>query len=348
MNDKSYLGVLVDMAGCPNRCRHCWLGSHRNGNMSTEEFKTIAEQFKNWRDENGEGIKEFGFFTWWREPDYADNYKELHLLECELSSPGRSMRFELLSTWRLARDFEYAKWAATLEPNKCQITFFGMEKNTDWGMCRMGAFNDQLLATQSCFDVGIEPRWQLFLTKRCLNDLDTFYDLYKSYEEKNYPFELFIGGMSPEGNGWYLEDERLDEDDIKLIPEGLLSLSDEGLESLGLPEYILLDELSHDVNPPNINPPFSCVEITCDYDVYPNIAEATEWWRLGNLKTDGVNKIMDAYYNNIPPAMKANVTIPIKELAEKYGDIKSKKLYTKDDLICRFMHQWGMDYLNGV
>lgn len=22
------LSISFDMAGCPNRCRHCWLGSH--------------------------------------------------------------------------------------------------------------------------------------------------------------------------------------------------------------------------------------------------------------------------------------------------------------------------------
>jgi len=68
-----YLGVMVDMAGCPNRCRHCWLGSHRNGHMTLDEFRWIATQFKEWRDENGEGIRELGFFSWWREPDYRDD-----------------------------------------------------------------------------------------------------------------------------------------------------------------------------------------------------------------------------------------------------------------------------------
>jgi wyosine [tRNA(Phe)-imidazoG37] synthetase (radical SAM superfamily) len=28
------LGVAVDMAGCPNNCRHCWLGKQKNGNMN--------------------------------------------------------------------------------------------------------------------------------------------------------------------------------------------------------------------------------------------------------------------------------------------------------------------------
>ncbi|NLZ37201.1 MAG: hypothetical protein GX897_06965 [Clostridiales bacterium] len=36
--------------------------------------------------------------------------------------------------------------------------------------------------------------------------------------------------------------------------------------------------------------------------------------------------------------------IPLSELARRYGETDSTKLYSKDDLICRFMHQWGLDY----
>ncbi len=104
-----YLGVMVDMAGCPNRCRHCWLGAQPNGSISVSEFKEITELFKGWKDENGEGIKELGFFSWWREPDYRKGYQELWALEQEYSSPGRAQRFELLSTWRLARDKAYRR-----------------------------------------------------------------------------------------------------------------------------------------------------------------------------------------------------------------------------------------------
>jgi len=75
--DMQELTVAVDMAGCPNRCRHCWLGNHKNGKISTDEFRNIAEQFKNWRGINGVGINKLGFATWWREPDFRDDYQEL-------------------------------------------------------------------------------------------------------------------------------------------------------------------------------------------------------------------------------------------------------------------------------
>lgn len=349
--DMSYLGVMIDMAGCPNRCRHCWLGGHRNGNMSIDDFKWIAEQFKIWRDENGKSISELGFFSWWREPDYRDDYRQLWDLEQQSSSPGKAQRFELLSAWRLARDENYAKWAAKLSPQVCQITFFGMDENTDWFMRRKGAFKDQLLATERCLAAGIAPRWQLFITKRSLHELDEFLmliyklELHKRCEAIGQKFEFFIGGMSPEGSGYELENIRVDENDLELIPQELISLSRDGVMLLGKPENQLINELYEENSPPNMSANMFSVSINADFDVYPNIAEPTEWWRLGNLKTDSIDKIIKSYRDETTPGMIANRSIPIKELVKKHGDPSSTKLYDRDDLICRFMHQWGIDYM---
>jgi len=347
------LGVMVDMAGCPNRCRHCWLGNHKNGNMTVDDFRSIAEQFKGWRDENGEGIGELGFFSWWREPDFRDDYRALWELEKELSSPGQAQRFELLSIWRLSRDKSYAKWAATHKPKACQITFFGMEKNTDWAANRTGAFKDNLLATERLIEAGIAPRWQLFITKRGLADLETFLrliydlDLHKRCEAIGQKFEVFIGGVSPEGSGYKLEDERIEKSDLLLIPKGLIDICREGIELLGQPEHMLLDSLLCDNTPPNIWENIPSISVNADFDVYPNIAEPAEWWRLGNLKTDGIDVILKAYRYETTPGMRMNRKLAVSELARRYGDKSSTKLYRRDDLVCCFMHRWGVDFMEG-
>jgi len=344
------LNVLLDMAGCPNRCRHCWLGSHKNGCMSIDDFQNTATQFKEWRDEDGVGISKLGFFSWWREPDFRDDYRDLWEIEKCLSTPGQAQRFELLSIWRLARDESYAKWAATLGPKACQITFFGMEENTDWGTNRVGAFKDCLVASERLINAGIAPRWQLFITKRGLADLDPFLrlvyelDLHKRCEEIGQKFEVFIGGTSPEGNGYELEDERIEENDLALIPQGLIDICREGTSLLGKPENTLLDSLLADGTAPNVEAP-PAIMINADWDAYPNNAEPTEWWRLGNLKADGVDAIIKAYRDETPPGMKMNRTMPISELARRYGDYGSTKLYDRSDLVCRFMHQWGVDFM---
>ncbi|MGI6336778.1 MAG: radical SAM protein [Eubacteriales bacterium] len=342
--DMRYLGVAADMAGCPNRCRHCWLGAHRNGHMSIDDMREIAAAFRGWRDEHGRGIAELGFFTWWREPDFRDDYRELWALEQELSDPGRAERFELLSTWRLARDASYARWAATLPPQVCQITFFGMEQTTDWGMRRPGAFRDQLAATRRCQAVGITPRWQLFLTKRCLPELPDFLKLIREYRISSF----FIGGIDPEGCGYELEDERIERDDLRYIPAELIALSRDGLDLLGQPECELLPKLFADDSPPNISANFPCLFVDADFDVYPNIAEPAPWWRLGNFRRDGVDAVMHAYRDGKTPGMTASRTIPTADFARRYGNLNSSKLYDKSDLICRFLHRWGEDHMEGI
>ena len=352
--DMRYLGVMVDMAGCPNRCRHCWLGNHKNGSMTTADFECIARAFKDYRDEAGNPIAELGFFSWWREPDYRDDYRQLWQLEQQLSSPGRAQRFELLSIWRLARDESYAKWAATLPPQACQVSFFGMEENTDWGTRRRGAFRDSLLATERLIDAGIAPRFQLFLTKRCLHELDAFLHLidrlalHRRCEDMGSKFQVFIGGMSPEGNGYEIDHLRPDASDLQRIPQGLLDICREGSDMLGQPESVLLASLLADDSPPNVGANMPSISIDADFNAYPNIAEPTPWWRLGNLKEDGAGAIIRAYRDETTPGMLMNRTVPLSELARRYGDPRSTKLYDRDDLICRFLHQWGVDTHKGA
>jgi len=333
------LGVAVDMAGCPNNCCHCWLGKQKNGNISICDFRNIAAQFTNWRDENGNPIKKLGFSTWHREPDFRDDYRELWEMEKELSSPCMVKRFELLSIWRLARDESYAKWAAeafrTHAENGrpvCQVTFFGMEGTTDWGINRKGAFKDSILATNRLIEAGIAPRWQLFATKRGLDDYEQFtrliyeLDLIKRCEAIGHKFDVFVNCFSPEGNGFYIDDETLEEGDLAKIPQGLIDICRDSIENFGKPEYALLDELASDNSPPNASANMHYISINADYDAYPNIAEIAPWWRLGNLKTDGVDAIIKAYRDETTPGMVMNRTIPIRELAQKYGNKNSKKL----------------------
>ena len=80
----------------------------------------------------------------------------------------------LLSIWRLARDESYANRAKSVGPDTCQISFFGMRGTNDWFHRRKGAFDDALAAAHRLLDVGMKPRWQVFLTTKLLPELDEF------------------------------------------------------------------------------------------------------------------------------------------------------------------------------
>ena len=128
------------MYGCPNRCKHCWLGVTPNGNLSIDDLKFVAEQFRPFTD-NLEVSDRY------REEDYSDNYKELWRITSELSDT-KTPHFELISYWRAVRDKEYVPWLASLGVKAAQLTIFGDEKTTDYFVGRKGTFQEILQTSE--------------------------------------------------------------------------------------------------------------------------------------------------------------------------------------------------------
>lgn len=94
------------MYGCPNRCKHCWVGHSSNGNLTKDDLIYVAEKFRPFTNA-------LTVYDWYREPDYRDNYQELWDL-CSRLSDVRENHFELISVWRIVRDREYVKWLSAL------------------------------------------------------------------------------------------------------------------------------------------------------------------------------------------------------------------------------------------
>ena len=75
-----HIGIAADMFGCPNRCRHCYLGNGPNGRLPAEVLREVAGAFWHWGGP-GEGAGRFqqvDVASWYREPDFADNYRDLY------------------------------------------------------------------------------------------------------------------------------------------------------------------------------------------------------------------------------------------------------------------------------
>jgi hypothetical protein len=329
----------------------------------------VVQQFKEWvyPGEQEPFADPLTVMTWYREPDFAPNYRELYELEKELSG-GKRVRFELLSIWRLARDEGYAKWAydvgvtgkrpgATADEGteSCQITFFGTEKTTDYFTRRPGSFRDNLIATERLLEVGIKPRWQLFLTKPIISELDELMRLVESMKlEKRVSdiggeFEIFIHAPSPDGEAWDIEHLRPDVDVTSNIPDYLVEKTKAHFgassieEALGYAEADLIPQLLDDSQPYAWRPEHLAFMVTPDLDVFSNIAEPMPWWRLGNLKIDGVDGIMRRFESDDTPGMYAHFHVPISTLADTYGQRESRKIYHIGDLKIRLVRQWAQN-----
>jgi hypothetical protein len=349
------LAVSVDMAGCPNRCWHCWVGTPPNRRVPEETLRWVAQQFREWRypGEAQPFIERLIVHSWYREPDFAPNYRELWALEQELSDPGAAMRYELLSSWRLARDEGYARWARDIGTEACQITFFGLEETTDFFIRRRGAFRDSLLATERLLAVGIRPRWQLFLTTRILPELEGLLTLVREMrlDERvralGQEFQIFIHQPGPTGEAYHIEHLRPTVDCLTSIPPYLVEKSQVhfGVDSLagylGKSEAEWVDELAGEQEPYAYYYEPLIFFTNPELDVYYPTFELMPWWRLGNLATDSIDEVMRRFEHDDVPGLQANFHVPVVELARRYGRRDNRQLYGRSDLIERWLRLWG-------
>jgi len=362
---RGQIGVALDMFGCPNRCRHCWL-SHEavsNRRMTERDLRWVVEQFRRFRREGEErpAWERLRLSTWVREPDYSRDYRHLYELEQELSDlPSLRPQNELLSVWRLARDTEYAEWAYSIGVRVAQLSFFGMEKVTDWAFRRRGAFEDLLTATERLLAAGIRPRWQVFFTKRLLPDLPELISLAgdmrlrKRCEALGGPFVFWMHLPSPDGEAFSIEHLRPTEADLEKVPPAFLERSEERIEGpIGVPERKLMPALREDQGPAvraleMMAPHGPWFAVMSNFDLYLNSSEISPAYRLGNLKADGLARCVDVLENDANPGLHGFFRVPVSELARRFGRPRSRRLYDPGDLKLRWARMWTMEQLQGA
>jgi hypothetical protein len=344
------IGLAFDMHGCPNRCRHCWMGHEVVATprtcMTEEDVRWAVAQFRAFRrpGEDHPPWKNLRVGTWIREPDYSDDYRHLRALEIELSDvPPPRETYELLSVWRLARDPGYAQWGYDLGIRECQVTFFGLERATDWGCRRRGAFRDLLTATERLLAAGIRPRWQLIFTKVLIPDLPGLIALTgelgvrERCEALGGPFHFWMHLPSPNGAALDLDPVLPTDLDLDKVPRGFLAQSEARAGSaLGRPERVLLPALRDDPGPAvrsvkeatSGNPVWWYV--APGLGVYTSQFSVSAAFHLGNIKTDGVGAIIDTWEHDRTLGLQAMFHTPNSELARRFGRPRGRRLFDGD------------------
>ena len=345
MNFKSIV-VCLDMNGCPNRCRHCWLGCTANGNMSIDDLKFVSEQFRTFTDS-------LEVCDWYREPDYKDNYKEMWELCSKLSdSQVAPTHFELISIWRIVRDNEYVKWLLSLGLKTAQLTIFGGEETTDFYIGRRGAYNEILQAIEILVKNRISPRIQVFVNKNNINELpqveQLIFDLDLEDRCKLFggEFSFFVHQGSCEGENEQFYDVRVTSDELNKIPTSLINYTLKHFEKtridevFGRTEQSLIQELIVDNSTKSYVCDSPVFYIDKDFNVYPNISTPSLFWCLGNLKSDGVNAVLENYIESRSVAQNTRLTVPLCEIIKSQGNPTSERLFTKDDYITFMLNKY--------
>ena len=325
MNNK-LLSLCVDMYGCPNRCKHCWLGHMPNKKMEEGADQWIVDYFKPY-------FERISYYGWLREPDFCADYRKRWEKDKQLSVNAMPMRFELASFWRLVRDPEYVGFLKEVGTKIVQLTFFGLEKMTDKYVGREGAFQELLQANEILLANEIAPRWQVFIYEE---NKDEVVELLKLSEQLKMQercnafgaeFKFFVheGGCDGENRKQY--DVWIEKDHI---PEVLIPyyLNYEALLTEKECCELLKDDLSHRVRH---NDEDIVVMISNTYDVFFNFTQLSKEWKVGNLKTDEPEELVRRIVEEDTPALNLARKVTMKELVAKYGDCQSNKAFRLSD-----------------
>lgn len=316
------LTVLADMYGCPNRCKHCWLGHMPNRKMPDSSDEMIVNYFK-------PHFHSITFYSWAREPDYCENYVERWQRDIQISVNAKPQRFELASFWRLVRDDNYVRFLKSVGVNTVQLTFFGTEEITDWYVGRKGAYQELLRATEMLIDNQIAPRWQVFINAENATDIIELLayskELKLSERCKAFDgdFSFFIHSGSCDGENRKLYPLRINKEDIpvELIPH-YINFSETKTEAE------MCEILAYDNNPfAYHNENEITLNIANNFDVYFNFTHMRPEWKIGNILTDDSSELVRRIINEDIPALTLARNTPVCALVKCFGNPQSHKIF---------------------
>lgn len=330
--------IALDMLGCPNRCRHCFVGWRPNPKLVESDMRSVAEAFRPY-------AKTLTVNDWTREPDFGDDYKEKWEL-CNRLSTEPPEHYELASVWRLARDREYAPWLKSLGLRYVQLTLFGGEELTDYFTGRRGAYQDILKAIDVLLENGIAPRLQAFANQKTIPELPKVVELIdgleleKRCEAIGIPFACFVHQGSCDGEAEKLYPIWVTSGDLGKIPDRLAQYTLKHFNApdikavFGREERELYSELINDHTTQSLGGTAPAVlYIDGEFNVTPNIGVPARQWQLGNLKEQGPEEILSNLAEDRSQAQRIRTTVPLSELAKACGDQDSCRLFDRDDYI---------------
>lgn len=339
--------VALDMLGCPNRCRHCFMGWRPNPRLGEEDLRFVAGAFRPYANT-------LTVSDWNREPDFGDDYKEKWELCRALSTPGAPPEhYELASVWRLARDPGYGPWLKGLGLRYVQLTLFGGQALTDFFTGREGAYQDILRAIDALLESGIAPRIQVFVNQRTAPQLPLVMELVERLELEErcaaigIPFACFAHQGSCDGEGEKLYPIWPTEQELARIPEKLAAYTCRHFQASSLGEVFgqeegrLVRHLWEDDSTESLGGTARPVlYVDGDFNVYPNIGTPAPQWRLGNLRTDGPAKVLETLAQDQSPAQHIRKTVPLSRLARACGDPDSRRLFGRGDYIDYLLNRY--------
>ncbi len=320
------LSLVVDMYGCPNRCKHCWLGHVDHTPMPDGADVWLVDYFKPY-------FQEITFYSWMREPDFTNDYEKRWERDRQISIGAMPQRFELASFYRLCRDAQYVHFLKRVGVREVQLTFFGMEAMTDRYVGRKGAFAELMLASRILIKHGIIPRYQVFINQENKEQIISLLaHLQQSHadvcgHDSGIPFKFFIHEGSCDGENRKLYPIRIAKQDI---PKELIRYYlgyNELYAERDCCDMLCRDLSSHVYH----NDEEIVLNVTSDFGVYYNFTHITDNWRIGYITEESAEQLSERIISENTFALNRARSISLATLVERYGDFQSDKAFSLDD-----------------
>ena len=156
--------VDIEAAGCSNTCRHC----SADGHLPYGDFFTL--------DELRTLKKEWGPLTIRFEPTAFTHFPEVMDESISLEHGG----WLVTNGFGLARREDFPtifEQLAKTGIHTIAFTLHGLKAHHDWFVCRAGAFDDIVLATQRAKDFGFQPNWQIYVDHLGAKDIPALVEM---------------------------------------------------------------------------------------------------------------------------------------------------------------------------
>jgi len=204
---------------------------------------------------------------------------------------------------------------------------------TDKYTGRRGAYRDILQGIELLLKNGIQPRIQAFVNQETITEMHLVDELLRFYKIEF----AFAHQGSCMGASAKLYDIWPTPETLEHMPPLLTELSFEHWKAkslrkiFGETEQALYQKLSRSKKTQSTLTAKPYFNIDHNWDMYPNNGTPTPKWRLGNLKRDGAQAIVECYRNEASPAQAARRNNPLGEMIRACGDPDSQRLFGRGD-----------------
>lgn len=331
-------GFEIVIAPCSNACGHCYSNATIGGDncISLENYEVFLKFFAGIRDKYDIQIEE--------ESIYLYIYQELllHPQWSEILKLSKKYGFISMDQYLLTTNGsaiaqnvdnqEFVDKFREFSPECTQLVIHGKQEAHDKFSARKGSYSDIVKVAEFLKKENMPISWQYFFTKDNIDDFPEISDLMQKLTgSETIQLRLMIANYG----GRMIKNDlsRPTIEDFNRLPDKYLEIINESRLFKRVyteKEYLDKFDLNDIIDPGFIEAPI----------IHPDLSLYTDWdykRRIGNLSDKDAEEKILYLHNKVSELNQRLQDLDIKNLFEKYSDVKDTRLSGKNSIVNRVM-----------